>query len=383
MESVKLDYRRRIFGYDSENYHVRGEIMELENRARGLYSENVTMEREDFAKMLLLDGCFIAVALGKMEGRAVENIPSEADLSQHEALNRHDIVHDLLLVENQIPFFVLEKIHNLAGPIGETTEQFKKNIAKYVEHVLRHYPKAIEIPTICSEGFHHLLHLCHMFFRPSQKPVEHHCIQTMIQCFPCCDHSHQITNQWHRARQYREAGVKFRVKGSSTPHSLLDVTFSNGTMKIPHLSIDAKTESIFSNLIVFERGYPRAGNYINAYVTFMSQLLGTADDVELLVQKGIIDVTGGRYEEASNLFGRLNGLAVFDPHGEDYYLKSMLQSVEAHYLRRRNWWMAWLKHNHLTNPCVIIAALLGFISLLCIMIQNFLSILKHFNVVHH
>nr|CAD1834752.1 unnamed protein product [Ananas comosus var. bracteatus] len=314
MESVKLDCRRRIFGYDSDNYHVSGEIMELENRARGLYSENVTMEREDFAKMLLLDGCFIAVALGKMEGRAVENIPSEADLSQHEALNRHDIVHDLLLVENQIPFFVLEEIRNLAAPIpGETTEQFKKNIAKYVERVLRHYPKAIEIPAICSNDFHHLLHLCHMFFRPSQNPAGHHRIQTMIQCFPCSDRSHHMTNQWHRAMQYREAGVEFRVKdSSSTPHSLLDVTFSNGTMEIPHLSIDAKTESIFSNLIMFEVGYPSAGNYINAYVTFMSQLLCDADDVKLLAREKIVHILGPQ-EEVVNIFNRLNGLAVFDP----------------------------------------------------------------------
>ncbi|XP_020098580.1 UPF0481 protein At3g47200-like [Ananas comosus] len=347
MEMVKLICRHYILGLISENYYDRDEIKGIEKKARSFYGENITMEPNKFAEMLLLDGCFILAALTGMKGKeAVENVSSETslgDLKQHEALNRHDIVHDLLLEENQIPFFVLEEIHKLAAGKGETTESLKEKIATYVKGVLRYYPTAIEISEIRWKDFHHLLHLCHIFFRPSQKPVKHNHNQAMIQCSDCVPRSHHVTNQWRRAVHYHKAGVKFKVKESRTPHSLLDVTFSNGIMIIPHLSIDAKTESIFSNLIMFERGCPHVGKYINAYVTFMSQLLSDADDVELLVRRGIIEILG-REEEILNVFSRLNGLAVFDPHGEDYYLKSMLQSIEDYYRCRRNRWMAWSKH---------------------------------------
>ncbi|OAY72309.1 UPF0481 protein [Ananas comosus] len=396
METWKRDCRRYILGRISESYYDTVEIKELVKKARRVYSENITMELNKFADMLLLDGCFVLAFLTEIKGKSVENVPSETgmisgtpgttssdttghtgggqwqdDRHQDEAIIREDTVRDLLfLVDNQIPFFVIEEIHKLAVGEGETTETLKRNIAKYVEGVLHHYPKAIAIPAICSNDFHHLLHLCHMFFRPSQKPEKR-------------NGNRAAANQamWHRAMQYREAGVEFRVKDSSTPHSLLDVTFSNGTMEIPHLSIDGKTESIFSNLLLFEKGCSHTGRHINAYVAFMSQLLSDADDVKLLARENIVRILNHE-EEALNIFRRLNGLAIVDRCGKDYYLTSTFQSVEAHYRCRFNWWMAWLKHNHLTNPCVAVAALLGLTALLCTIIQQLLSILAHFKVVH-
>ncbi|XP_020098162.1 UPF0481 protein At3g47200-like [Ananas comosus] len=354
-ESVKLRCQRNILGSISEDSY---DGCRITTRAKDFYSEKyITMGEENFARMLLRDGCFILAALGLMRG----------DLTQleFEALPWHDVVHDLLLVENQIPFLVLEEIRMLAAPIpGETTESLKEKIAASVKVELQHYTNAIDIREIHSKDFHHLLHLCHMFFRPSQIAVEHH-------------RARAVTNlQWHRAVQYHEAGVEFRAKDPSTPHSLLDVTFSNGVMEIPRLSIDGQTESLFKNLIMFELGCPQVGKYMNAYIIFMSQLLSKPDDVELLAQRGIIEILG-RADEVLRIFGRLNELAIL-PCWDDYYLKSTLRSVGAHYNRRSNWWFAWLKHKHCKNPFLALAALGAFIVLLCTVIQALFSVLQYF-----
>nr|CAD1834911.1 unnamed protein product [Ananas comosus var. bracteatus] len=222
------------------------------------------------------------------------------DRHQDEAIIREDTVRDLFLLDNQIPFFVIEEIHKLASKAREARRQSSSN-------------------------------------EPSNVAP---------------------SNAIPRSRS------RVQSKG------LFDSPFSFGRdvqqwdNEIPHLSIDGKTESIFSNLILFEKGCSHTGRYINAYVAFMSQLLSDADDVKLLARENIVQILNHE-EEALNIFRRLNGLAIVDRCGKDYYLTSTFQSVEAHYRCRFNWWMAWLKHNHLTNPCVAL-----------------LSILAHFKVVH-
>nr|CAD1834759.1 unnamed protein product [Ananas comosus var. bracteatus] len=277
------------------------------------------------------------------------------DRHQDEAIIREDTVRDLLfLLDNQIPFFVIEEIHKLAVGEGETTETLKKNIAKYVEGVLHHYPKAIEIP----------------------RSVR----MTFTICCTCAICSFDLVKSLRSATAIEQRRTK-QCGTEQCNTAKQESSSDNGTMEIPHLSIDGKTESIFSNLLLFEQGCSHTGRYINAYVAFMSQLLSDADDVKLLARENIVQILNHE-EEALNIFRRLNGLAIVDRCGKDYYLTSTFQSVEAHYRCRFNWWMAWLKHNHLTNPCVAVAALLGLTALLCTIIQQLLSILAHFKVVH-
>ncbi|BAS91320.1 Os04g0647425, partial [Oryza sativa Japonica Group] len=258
--------------------------------------------------------------------------------------------HDLLLLENQIPFFIVKTIFELVTDNCASSQCLTDDLAKYVEAALRWYPKAIT-DSDRPKDFHHLLHLCHIYFQPSQKLEEDHNYKFVPQYIHSFlsfgrkyfrinyylennrhDSSFQNEvdlaqggdqlNRWRRAAQYLEAGIKFKKReyDKLKPHSLLDIWFSNGSMDIPCIVVDEYTGSLFRNLIAFEQTCPQFGDDFTAYIVFLSQLISMPEDVTLLIQRKIIVHQLDSDERVSDLFTMLSKDVVFDFNG-NYYLK--------------------------------------------------------------
>ncbi|OAY65027.1 UPF0481 protein [Ananas comosus] len=440
----------------------------LENQVRNCYTEEVKMEKKLFLQMLLLDGCFILVSLYGTEGfvppsqevpvmsancqditeedgidkginmghtknrqSMKENSMLEVESSKassskestrdcklkcKERMQSKDnsvkigrwytsfVAHDLLLLENQIPFYIVKRIYNFVAGREVTFPSLTDKIAKVIEGMLCYYPKAIR-ESDRPKDFHHLLHLCHMYFRPSQKQEEdrrfpqrnhyfHHFLQfgrkylklghqlgDNKQNIPLKAHLEclQVDQQrWHRAVQYFDAGVEFKKKEFTVhnPHSLLDIKFSKGIMEIPCLSVDEHTSCLFRNFIALEQTCPQFGNDITAYIVFMSQLLSMPDDVTLIARQGIIVHHMRTDKEVAILFTKLSKDVIFDFSG-NYFLKSIHEEMEAYYQSRLNRWMAWLMHNHFSNPWLGLAALAAAIMLLCTIVQTLVTVLLY------
>ncbi|KAJ3683495.1 hypothetical protein LUZ60_013722 [Juncus effusus] len=82
------------------------EIRDLEMTARLCYSENVNMTSDEFVMMLILDGCFILEYFLKKQCRQLDTLldASWVDIG---------LDSDLLLLENQIPFFIIHKLFDI------------------------------------------------------------------------------------------------------------------------------------------------------------------------------------------------------------------------------------------------------------------------------
>ncbi|WVZ87425.1 hypothetical protein U9M48_034061 [Paspalum notatum var. saurae] len=451
LEREKLSYLDYILKLNCEKslLDYLTELNKIAKHARLCYSEDIKMDDEEFLEMLLLDGCFILAALGgtkelfeslqqssgrdsncdcntdedaqaQMTSYMEEGNGSRAqtsnygsnqndgvtDLSQYE----HEIgqwfeifaYHDVLLLENQIPFFVVKKIFELAACQGTVTP-FTDEIAKAVETALRWYPKSIQ-ESCRPKEFCHLLHLCHLYFRPTVKKENYH-YQVGPQYIDKFlsfgrnylrirnhhdDNEHDIRsstanqqgdqhlNRWRRAAQYLEAGVKFvKMKYDKVePHSLLDIQFKNGVMKMPCLVVDEFTGGLFRNLIAFEQTCPQYGDDFTAYIVFLSQLISMPEDVTFLGRRKIIEHHLDSDDQVSDLFTMLSKDVVFDFNG-NYYLKSLCLTMEAHYQNRINRWMAWLWLNHFSNPWLALAAFATVIVLVCTVVQTVYGILAY------
>ncbi|KAG0527769.1 hypothetical protein BDA96_06G262200 [Sorghum bicolor] len=215
-------------------------------------------------------------------------------------------------------------------------------LAKYVESGLRWFPKAI-MESNRPKDFHHLLHLCHIYFRPSKNPEEEHSNQFgsgddhSFLCFgrkyfrmryhpeengQDSSYQHKIDvhqsgeqlNRWRRVAQYLEAGIKFKKReyDKHDPHSLLDIQFSNGAIGIPCIIVDDYTGTLFRNLIAFEQTCPQFGDDFTAYIVFLSQLISMPEDVTLLAQREVIVHHLDSDERVSDLFTMLSKDVVFD-----------------------------------------------------------------------
>ncbi|CAL5047842.1 unnamed protein product [Urochloa decumbens] len=446
-------------------------ITGLQREARFCYSEDNIMNSRMFVEMLLLDSCFILVCLNGIGGVNVQGVSEEYSHDQHvltdiavgngketmvESIpnlswktkeyiavkveqgqvdspqeNKHDnnmetyyghykenidqgeewynssAVYDLLLLENQIPFFVVTKIYELLVD-GERNAHrlLSDNLSKFVEGILLYFPLAIQ-HTDRPKDFDHLLHLCYMYFKPSRGARHKHQLKRSIGHFQTLVFSayykffssnvdsqeHEETplsqahaesmlsvkefQRWRRAEQYHEAGVEFKAREFDryNPHSLLDIEFIDGVLHIPCLPVDDKSATLFRNLIAFEQSCPALGNDIASYIHFLCHLISVPDDVALLSRKGVIVHQLDSDEEVSNLFARLLEYIVFDFSGE-HYLKSLCQTMEAHYQSRLNRWISWLRHNHFGNPWLGFAALASIVMLFCSIGQTILAFLS-------
>ena len=85
-------------------------IREMEKIIRGCYAENIDLTPDRFVKMILVDACFILELLFResSEKHHLVGVLGEPRASA--------VMLDLLLLENQLPFFVLEKLQQLAFP---------------------------------------------------------------------------------------------------------------------------------------------------------------------------------------------------------------------------------------------------------------------------
>ncbi|XP_078169223.1 uncharacterized protein LOC144563615 [Carex rostrata] len=98
----------------------------LEKRTRRCYSETFDdLDSHSFVEMMLLDGCFLLEFFLKLyEGRNLDSILEVG-------WNCKFIKRDLLLQENQIPFFIVDKLQELIGINQECRMLFVKYLAFY------------------------------------------------------------------------------------------------------------------------------------------------------------------------------------------------------------------------------------------------------------
>lgn len=288
------------------------------------YAEDLTkMNKEDLAEIMLVDGCFMLELFLRYD-RYCSKIPLKYQYNDPIFSNAWmipAIKHDLALLENQIPFFILEKLYNIIKPhIPHTVEYTPPNSVtslalKFFQPMNQ---KAIKEDTNTADC-KHLLHLLHNFFLPRWYhthivelcPAEasnQHARKEDTETANCNDvlkvlgkfffpakASKKKSKFKYCASELYDAGIKFE-KGFAKDN-LLCIIFENGTIKIPPVFIDDTTDSLFRNLIAFEQCHLKSSHHITSYVILMKSLIRSKADIKLLKKKEIIEenFAGGEY----------------------------------------------------------------------------------------
>uniref|UniRef100_A0A0E0EUE6 Uncharacterized protein n=1 Tax=Oryza meridionalis TaxID=40149 RepID=A0A0E0EUE6_9ORYZ len=354
------------------------EARAVEARARRCYGEPLEMGSDEFVQMLVLDGCFVLEFLLKWS-------ESESDVAELDAYTRWVwiyVYYDLLLVENQIPFFVVAKLFNLAGCGGGGAAAMGDDDADAVDPRLLdliykffslHEPLC-QVPAPSQLTVHHLLHLQYqrMVMPPERRP-------TSRLSRPCKYNIGGATAATPLAipcvTELQEFGVAFREKAS--PASQFDVTFRGGTMEIPRLALSSGARILLANLLALEqttRDWEGEG-IVTSYLVLMNALVNTGADVAVLQRRGVLDNMLSNEEAAAAFFNRLGGCALFDPRGHHY--ARLFADANEYRNHRWNRYVAVLKRDHLRTPCSIIS-LLAAATLLCISVMSAGFIICHY-----
>uniref|UniRef100_A0A0D3GZD9 Uncharacterized protein n=1 Tax=Oryza barthii TaxID=65489 RepID=A0A0D3GZD9_9ORYZ len=352
------------------------ELAHLEHSVRRCYVHSFDIPSREFVRMLLLDACYIAVANGVVHaGHRV--VPTEerraaADDQQMAVAVVRDVLY---LAENQIPFFVVDKVHQLTFLDGETP--VLDAIARYAHELLSWTEYSVATPTVVAPPAlrpepANLLHLLHMHFTPT------------VLASGKVSRGGRSVGRWRTATEYHYAGVTFKrrpLSGNGGARSILDVKVSRrgGALQVPRLSIDGETWRLLRNLMALEQSNPSAaGSHVTAYCVFMSQLACTARDVELLSRRGVIVHGLGNNGEVAGRFADLCKGAVFDVDDADQnYLRPVCQVLDRRFRSRPRRWMASLRQKYFLNPWLTAGLVAATIGLVCTVIQAVYSVLSY------
>ncbi|XP_048236297.1 UPF0481 protein At3g47200-like isoform X2 [Ricinus communis] len=257
-------------------------INECEGEIRHCYAETFTICSSEFVKMILVDAVFIIeLFLRNYNGSEYEN-----DFIIGQPSLKKVVYLDLALLENQLPYFILEKLYD--SIIGKFQEKG-------------------------SVAFHMLL--CFFYELPPRNENLIYLRNKKVKHFP--DWARYLllnvsllestpsdsVKLVYNATKLSRAGVKFQVVEDSC--SMLDLKFENGVLKMPVFEVYYDLECLMRNLMAFEQCHYPFRTYFYNYFVLMDHLINTAEDVELLVEAGIIVNWLGSNQVVADLINRL------------------------------------------------------------------------------
>ncbi|ESR33813.1 hypothetical protein CICLE_v10007039mg [Citrus x clementina] len=345
-EGHKISYLQTLLERTGIPYpdYVRA-MWALEERARNCYGGSISSGKNEFVQMMLFDGCFIVEVIRKF---GLPHLRGDDDPIFKQGWMLPHIARDMILLENQLPFFVVWKLFIMSEmPSIPRNESFLVTILRFFYGILPgkgfRRDGVDRVNDYPINEIKHLVNLIHDNWHPSPSGIEAYA------------NNGKNNSDWSficSASEIQKAGIKFQKVDAHRDGSLFDIKFKNGVMKIPTLEIGDATETIFQNLIVYEQcSHGINPKHILDYCKFLHCLINSSKDAELLRRRGIIDNRLGDDEVIATLLNKLGDGGVL---GEQFYYCEVLNKVNFHCSRRRNKWKAKLKHHYFKDPWAVI-----------------------------
>ncbi|KAG2668453.1 hypothetical protein I3760_15G161700 [Carya illinoinensis] len=328
---------------------LKNAMRKLEKKTREFYAYDFqAIEPDDFVQMMVLDGCFIVELLRFYEKKY------EGEPFFKTRWARTNISRDLLLLENQLPMFVLNEIFELTTLTGEPTlitlalkffEPLRPGKDKFDEGMLNKHANG---------GYIHLLALFHSTLISGDNIYPQQ---------PAKSDLRLPGKGWvHNAKTLSYAGIKFK----KTSGSILNLKLTGKTLKIPTMVIDDSTSPVFKNLIAFEQNNCDVAPYFCCLALFLDSIVDTVQDVKILCDAGIIEHALGKDEEVANIFNKLTKGLVFDINEEYCYMTKQVKKINhlcrVHNIKVRiRRLLSRLNYNGLLHTCFSILITAFFI----------------------
>lgn len=287
---------------------------------RSRYAGTIDLDEELFVKIILRDACFIIELFQRKdckEESAMDYILSTPWLWKA-------VKVDLLLLENQLPFSVLEQLYELLKPFLPAVKVPLSPTARHMHPFLRLACSFFEDHILTEsdwkkfadlEEVKHLTNLLREFWLPKEFIKDKSPHQDVAD-----------RRYLYSATKLDKAGVTF--KRAKKGKSLTDVKISRKPvlkfipgincmqLKLPQLKLENDTECLLRNVMALEQCLYPNEDYICGYIALMDQLINTGEDVEFLVERKILINLLGSSKEAARLF---NGLCSQIPRYKSYY----------------------------------------------------------------
>lgn len=327
-----------------------GSIRELAKCTTNSYAEKLDLTEDELVEMMIVDGCFLL----ELFRRDAWLVPRHKDDPIFNTSWMHEnLFHDLILLENQIPWLVLECLFDLTASVHEQEPNFLVLLVlKFFETMM-----LMTVPAECKLRCHEIKHILGLL---------RSCLISSSEC------AEPAKSNWELIPPVTDllrSGVRFK-KG--TPGDILNIKFTHGVFEIPPIKIQGNSESLFRNLIAYEQCDRHCTDKFTSYAVFLDCLINTRNDADLLRDKRIV-VHGLSTGDMSLLFNGLNNCTLV----YDFHYSDVSQEVNKYYRSQWQRWRAILKRDYFNNPWSISSFIAAIVILVLTVLQTLFAILSY------
>ncbi|XP_010687822.2 putative UPF0481 protein At3g02645 [Beta vulgaris subsp. vulgaris] len=412
-------------------------LLKKEHKIRGCYHKHLDMDGEALAWMIAIDGLFLLeflhVYVIKISSLASSARMSFLVKSMGRKLAYDLILRDILMLENQIPFFVLKKILRIQCLSSDLAENLLPSMLMGVCRELS--------PLVLDEGYPmseaiqcaHLLDLLYHLIVPKLEQGEEEIQVTFLpnkfdEEDPSFGEIKEVfTNSWEMASKLKIIS-KMPIVSAIAPalesiflgnkHEKGSSTVKNGSLQkdaqviplveeimIPSVEnlcdagvefcptngdistiqfdkklmkfylhvvlIDGNTEVLMRNLVAYEASATPCPLVLERYTELMNGIIDTAKDVEILRKKKIIVCRLLRDEEVANLW---NGMTKAIRLTKVSFIDKAIEDVNGYFNNTLKRKLHKLTKRYVYNSWRILVVLATLLLLGLMVLQSFCSV---------
>ncbi|XP_021762661.1 putative UPF0481 protein At3g02645 [Chenopodium quinoa] len=395
MERYKISSAKRFQNrkQSTKLHTIVDQLIMLDHRIRACYHKYLDISRETLAWKMAIDSAFLLEIIdiySNKEGKFLCQTSSKiVDFARRKSVY-NTILRDIMMLENQIPLFVLRKISNYwfhsSNMVDEILDDVLVGLCKDVSpfkmlnwaqiqpsscaHILeflykRLTPKVeetVEIDENVNQGINEERRLCKLLsqLKESLHQIPLKAVFKLPWIFICSLPGLAIlsavvlpkennfenpidtkSTQDNMPPLFEEIMIPSVIELSKSGVTFLPVNgdimsinFDQKSKKfyLPTISIDDNTEVILRNLVAFEASSTLGPLVFTRYTEVMNGIIDTKDDVRLLREKGIILNYLRSDEEVANLW---NGMSKSLRLTRVSFLDEVIDNVNRYY--EGNW----------------------------------------------
>ncbi|KAF8015154.1 hypothetical protein BT93_H0836 [Corymbia citriodora subsp. variegata] len=333
----------------------------MEQKIRRCYFKALPFNSDELIKMMIVDGCFIIELFCKYCCGWTGHTNPEHDPLLRQPWILPFLMRDLIKLENQIPWFILECLFDLTlGSCNESHPSLSSLTMNFFNHILQ-IPEDSEL----------------LMKKFSDREGEHLLNLLRLTLIPDSPETKQAPNKFlhliQPAKNLHRTGLKFKPISSG---SFLDIKFINGVLEIPVLRLDDFLSSLFLNFIAFEQCHRASSKHVSAYAVFMACLLNRPADARLLCDCKILENYFGTDENIIYFFSNIGKDLVFDVSKN--YLSRVFHDVNVY--SENKWRVQWadFKNTYFSTRWSLISAAAAFMLLVLTTLQTFFAVYAYY-----
>ncbi|XP_051148490.1 UPF0481 protein At3g47200-like [Andrographis paniculata] len=350
-------------------------ILEKIDEVRDNYErEGVVNEDEVLAEIILRDACFLITYMEDIK-LIVDTVRDHLGMATTVFIG-----HDVRMLENQIPLWVIARLIDLRDGEHKAGELVCKHLSFVCfgdDQHLTKLPWDVNDPQplhLLEAGRAALLKRFDIAAPDDAK--RSNCLAKIFKTKK--DQEKGVGSAFKKVSLPFRSVTYLKAKGIRfTPSTscLRDLKFHSGscygTLEVPTGIITGSTKGFLSNLIALEMSPGNPPDFtVTSYVNFMKSLVETSKDVKELREKLILFSTMVHDEDVVKV---LEGIPTYGLDDYDSFV-DVNRDIDEHCKSTGKTWMAEFSHNYLRSPWTITALIAATFVLCLTVVQTFFTI---------